>query len=116
MATGYLTSSSLIATVKREGMIPSSQNTFTDADFLQIANQELRIGLMPSILQYHEEYYVRDSAPIPIVSGVSNYPIPYRAVGGKFREVFYVDSQGQLRSMTRISPDDRPYYQQANIS
>lgn len=115
MATGYLTSSSLIDTVKREGLIPASQNTFTDADFLAIANQEIRIGLVPSILQYHQEYYARDSAPVAIVSNQSNYPVPYRAVGGKLREVFYQDISGNLRAMSRISPDDRPYYQQTNF-
>lgn len=112
---GYLTSSSLIATIKREGMIPTSQSTFTDADFLNMANQEIRIGLVPSMMQYHQEYYVRDSAPIPLVPYQNNYSIPYRAVGGKFRDVFYLDLNNNLRSMTRIFPDDRPYYQQTNF-
>lgn len=115
MAVGYLTSSTLIDTVKREAMIPTSQNTFTENDFLAMANQEMRIGLVPSIMQYHQEYYVRDSAPIPLVANQSNYAIPYRAIGGKFREVFYLDLNNNVRSMTRISPDDRPYYQQTNF-
>jgi hypothetical protein len=115
MPVGYLTSSTLISTVKREGMIPTNQSTFTDADFLAIANQEIRIGLLPSIMQYHEEYLARTSAPTPVVQNQNNYPIPYRAVGGKLREVFYLDTNNQLRSMTRINPDDRPYYQQTNF-
>lgn len=114
MPVGYLTSSDLIATIKREAMIPTSQSTFSNADFLAMANQEMRIGLVPSILQYHEEYYARDSAPVTIVANQSNYPIPYRSVGGKFREVFYMNTDGSLRSMTRISPDDRPHYQDTN--
>lgn len=115
MSFSYLTSSTLIETVKREGMLPTSQSTFTDEDFLQIANQETRIGLVPSILQHHEEYYVRDSADIDLVASQSNYAIPYRAIGGKFRELFYKDTSGNLRSMSRISPDDRPYYQDTNL-
>lgn len=113
MATGYLTSSTLIETVKRIGMIPTSQNTFNDSDFLAIANQEVRIGLLPTIIQYHEEYYVRDSADVTIVASQSRYPIPYRAVGGKFREIFYKDTSGNLRKMTRTSPDNRPVFQQS---
>lgn len=111
MPVGYLTSTTLIETIKREGLIPASQNTFTDSDFLAMANQEIRISLIPSILQYHEEYYVRDSEAIALEANVSSYPIPYRAIGGKFRALFYQDSSGNLRSMTRISPDDRPLYQ-----
>lgn len=115
MAVGYLTSSSLIATVKRESMIPASQNTFTDADFLAIANQEIRIGMVPTILQYHEEYFVRDSDPIAIEANKSSYAIPYRAIGGKFRELFYKPDTNNLRSMSRISPDDRPYFQESGF-
>lgn len=112
---GYMTSSSLIAQVKREAMIPTNQSTFTEDDFLAIANQELKISMLPSILVYHQEYFTRDSEDIFMVNNQSNYPIPYRAVGGKFRELFYKDTSGQLRSMTRISPDHRPYYQQTNF-
>lgn len=115
MALGYLTSSSLIDTVKRIGMLPTSQSTFSNTDFLAMANQEMRIGLVPSIMQYHQEYYVRDSGAITLQANQNRYPIPYRAIGGKFREVFYLDLNNNLRSMTRISPDDRPYYQQTNF-
>lgn len=108
---GYLTSSSLINQVKLEAMIPANQSTFTTDDFLSIANQELKIGMLPSILIYHQEYFTVDSAPIPMVSYQSAYPIPYRATGGKFREVFYKDISGQLRKMSRINADERPNYQ-----
>lgn len=110
----YLTSSTLISTVKREAMIPTTQNTFQTEDFLAIANQELRISVVPNILVYHEEYFTRDSNPVPLVANQSNYAIPYRAVGGKFRDVYYIDTNGNLQSMSRISPDDRTYYQQSN--
>lgn len=113
---GYLTSSTLIEDVKRSALIPTSQSTFTEADFLAFANQEMRIGLVPSIMLYHQEYFVRDSSPITLVANQSSYPIPYRAVGGKFRELFYLDTNSNLVKMTRISPDERPFFQQSNIS
>lgn len=115
MSVGYLTSSTLIATIIREAMIPNTQSTFQESDFLAMANQEMRLGLVPSIMQHHQEYYVRDSAPVVLVANQDAYAIPYRAIGSKFREVFYQDTDGNLRSMTRISPDDRPYYQQTNF-
>jgi hypothetical protein len=107
----YLTSSTLIDTVKRIAMIPETQQTFTDADFLAFANQEMRIGLVPSVLQFHEEYFVRDSENITLVASQSEYAIPTRAIGGKFRDVFYRDSNGNLFAMTRINPEHRTFYQ-----
>lgn len=112
---GYLTSSTLIDEVVRSAAIPINQETLKESDLLAFANQEMRIGLVPSILTYHQEYFARDSDPIALVANQSRYQIPYRAIGGKFREVFYQDTQGNLRSMTRISPDDRPYYQQSSF-
>lgn len=115
MPVGYLTSSTLIETVKREAMIPTNQSTFTNNDFLAFANQEMRIGLVPALMQYHEEYLVRDSDPVPLVSNQNNYAIPYRAVGGKFRGIFYQDTQGNLLTMTRIDPDNRTYFADSNL-
>lgn len=113
--SSYLTSSTLIDAIKREAMLPTNQATFTSDDFLKMANLEMRISVVPSLLIYHQEYLVRDSNSITLMANQNNYAIPYRAVGGKFREVFYKDINGQLRSMTRISPDDRPYYQTTNF-
>lgn len=113
--SSYLTSSTLIAEVKRSGSVPTSQSLFQNSDFLAFANQEMKIGLVPSILQHHQEYYVRDSAPVKIQPNQTNYPIPYRALGGRLREVYYLDDNNNLRAMTRISPDDRPFWQQGNF-
>jgi hypothetical protein len=113
--SSYLTSITLIETIRREGMIPSSQNTFTDDDFLAMANQEMRIGMVPTIMTHHQEYFVTDSDPIPLVADVNNYEIPYRAIGGKFRDIFYVDTGSNLQAMTRINPDNRSYFQQTNV-
>jgi hypothetical protein len=112
---GYLTSSTLLDTIKREAFIPVNQSTLTDDDLLDMANQEVRIGMMPSIMQYHQEYLVRSDTPTPIVVNQASYAIPYRAVGGKVRELFYLDNSNNLCLMSRISPDHKPYYQQSAI-
>ncbi len=113
--SSYLTSSTLIETVKREGMIPTNQGTFTDNDFLAIANQEMRIGIVPTVMIHHQEYFVVDSDDIPLVADTNHYEIPYRAIGGKFRDIFYKDTAGNLQAMTRINPDNRSYFQQTNL-
>ena len=100
----YLTSADLIASVKRRASIPESQSTFTDADFLALANEELAIGLVPSILQYHEEYLVT-SIMTPIIDNVRFYPVPSRAIGNRLRILSYVDNQGNKFEMTRLQPE-----------
>jgi len=115
MSVGYYTSDDLISAIKRKAMIPSNQSTFTDADFLALANEELRIGLLPSILQLHEEFYVYPEE-ITLQAYKTKYPIPYRAVGGKLRDVFYKDTNGNLIEMSRIPPEDKALYQATSIN
>jgi hypothetical protein len=115
MANPYLTSDTLIESVARRASIPEGQQTFEDVDFLAFANEEIQNAILPLILSMNEEYYVT-SEDISLVASQSNYAIPYRAIGGKLRDVFYKDTQGNLQEMTRISPDDRSYFQASNVS
>lgn len=112
MAVSYLTSSELIASVKRRASIPINQNTFTDEDILALANEELAIGLVPSILQLHEEYFV-NSTFVDLVANKPNYAIPSRAIGNKLRMLSFCDQpadnheNGSLFEMTRLQPENR---------
>lgn len=101
-----MTSSELIADVKRKAAIPVNQNTFTENDILAFANSEMKIGLVPSIMLVHEEYYVTPQL-MPIVSSQNDYLIPYRAMGGKLRDLKYVDVNGNLMDMSRIQEEDK---------
>lgn len=105
----YFTSSTLIASVKRRASIPDNQNLFTDADFLAFANEEIKIGLIPSILRLHEDYYLFTES-IPLTEATSTYDIPDRAIGNKLRDVQYEDSNGNVYEMTRIGIQDKPEY------
>lgn len=105
----YFTSATLIEAVKRNQSIPISQITFEDEDILAFATEELFLSQIPSVLQYHEEYYVYDQ-DIPLVGGKSRYPIPNRAIGMKLRDLFFIDSQNQLVEMSKINPDDESFF------
>lgn len=109
----YLTSDTLIESIKRRGGVPTSQSLFEDSDFLAFANEEMDIGLVPSVLQYHEEYFVYE-AEAPLTASTSRYAIPERAIGTKIRTVHYQDSNDNLFEMTRISPDDVAFYQHSS--
>lgn len=114
MSLGYYTTDTLIEAIKRKAMLPQNQVTFTVADFLAFANEELKIGIAPSVLSMHEEYYVFPQT-VPLVMNKTSYEIPYRALGGKLRDVFYRNEQGSLIEMSRISPDDKSIYQQSSL-
>lgn len=105
----FLTSTTLIESVKRRAMIPENQVTFDDDDFLAFANEEISLGLLPSILRLHEDYLMFTET-VALVDSQSEYTIPHRAIGNKLRDVQYEDTNGNISEMTRIGVQDSPEY------
>ncbi len=105
-----MTSEDLIESVVRRGAIPLSQVTFTNEDILSFANEETTIGLVPSIMKMHEEFYVYPFE-IDLASNQAYYEIPDRAMGQKVRALFYQDPGNNLQEMARILPENIAYYQ-----
>jgi hypothetical protein len=105
-----LTTNALLKSIKRRAMVPDNQNTFSDQDFIDLMNEEMMIGLVPSILQMKEEYFLFRQL-VPLQSDKSNYPVPERALASKLREVCFRDSTdkivGNEYEMTQIAIDDR---------
>ena len=105
-----LTTSEMLKSIKRRALVPDNQNTFTDQDFIDLMNEEMMIGLVPSVLQTKEEYFIYREI-VPLVSNKSHYPIPERALANKLREICFVDSvNSSIRNeyeMTQIAIDDR---------
>jgi len=110
----WLTSDTLIASVKRRAMLPTTQSTFTEADFLAFANEEQDIGITPHILQYHEDYLMQIDY-LPVTPGQSYYEIPSRSTGNKVRMIHYMDPSGNVFEMTRVLIEDLPYYQNGSF-
>lgn len=106
----WMTSEDLISAVKRKISFPISQNTFSEDDILAFLNEEMLISQVPSVMSFHEEYYV-DTVEVPLLDGISTYQIPNRAIGMKLRDLFYKDQSGNLFEMTRIAEDDRAFFQ-----
>ena len=107
--SSYMTSDELIKSVKRRAMIPANQKTFLDEDFLAFADEEMNLGLVPSVMRMHEDYYLY-TEEVELVEGKRTYSIPYRAIGNKLREVSFQDASGNVFEMTRIGIADVPYY------
>lgn len=102
----YYTTTELIESVKRKIAIPINQNTFTEDDIIKFANEEMFISQVPSVMMYHEEYFV-DTLTVPLESDRKKYPIPERAIGNKIRALFFVDTNNNEFEMTQINRDDR---------
>jgi hypothetical protein len=112
MAKPWYTSSQLISAIKRKISFPTSSNTFTDDDLLAFANEEMMISQVPSVLLYHEEFFVA-SVIYPLRQDTNRYPIPKRAIGMRLRDVFWCDPAGNLFEMTRIQADDKAFFQRS---
>jgi hypothetical protein len=108
--TPWMTTNDLIEAVKRKISFPTSQATFTDQDIVKFANEEMFISQVPSVLEYHEEYFVYQKT-VPLKTNVNRYAIPDRATGMKLRDLFFQDSNGNLVEMVRVNADDRAFFQ-----
>lgn len=103
----YYTSDEIIKSVKSRALVPDVQSTFSDDDFLRFANEEMALGMVPSIIEHHEDYFLRTDL-IPLEQGKTKYDIPYRAIGNRLREVAVQDQNGNIYEMTRIGVGDLP--------
>lgn len=102
------TTTELIASVKRRTGMPVAQATFTTAEILSIANEEMQSYVVPLLLKEREDYYTT-SYDVTLVDGVLAYSLPPRAIGGKLREIFLMDAQGRPINLPRVSQSQLEY-------
>lgn len=108
------TTTGLLNTIKRRGMIPASSFTFSDADLLAFLNEELISVLVPAIKSVREEFFVQ-ILDMPLVSGQQRYDIPSRCIGAQLRDVALVDSGGNEFQLPRIEPSFMKDIGQLNV-
>jgi hypothetical protein len=101
-----LSSNKLVQSIKRRASIPENQATFTKQDFLDFANEELRLALVPDIISLHEDYLLFETL-IPVERDKREYEIPSRAVGNKLKDVQYKVDDRNYVEMTRVNIGDR---------
>lgn len=105
-----LTTSRMLKSVKTRAAVPSNQNTFTDQDLIDLMNEEMMIGIVPSVLMTKEEYFIYKQVT-PVIADKSNYPIPERALANKLREISFIDNLNSSSTneyeLTQIAIDDR---------
>lgn len=113
-AKPYFNSDDLVKSVLRRISSPLSQNTYTYDDILAFANEELLLNAVPQVKQAHQEYFVFKKT-VPLVSNVSVYPIPDRALGMVLRDLNWSDASGNFFDMAKIAEEDKAYFAR-NIS
>lgn len=121
-AKPYLTSDGIVSAIKRKITLPESQELLTDKEILAFVNEEMSVSMIPSILSYHEEFFVTrlqegGDDKVNLKANISRYSIPPRAIGDRIRDLFFQDQDGinspnppNLREMVRINPDDRVHF------
>lgn len=109
MAVHYYTADKLITSIRRRAQLPVNNNTFKDEDYLEIADEELSMNIVPSIIRQHENYFLY-SEDVELVSNKSKYKIPGRAAGNKLKDLALRDSSGNIKEMTMIPLEHLPDY------
>ncbi len=97
----------ILESVKSRSFVPISQTTFQDADLLLILDEELKLKLVADLLSVREDFFLYRKT-VSIVANKQLYFIPTRAIGNALKAVFFVDSSGNHRLLTRRDIDDLP--------
>lgn len=105
----WYTSNDIIDSIKRKISLPTSQSLFTSQEILNFVNEELILSQVPSVMQFHEEFFV-NGYTTPLVANKTHYAIPNRAIGLKIRSIFYEDNPGSLLEMSRIDPQNQAFF------
>lgn len=99
------TTTALLSSIRRRAMLPgSSTETFTDADLLAIATEELQTDILELWLSVREENAVREITQ-SITSGTASYNVPERAAAETLRQL-QVLSGSDYVDLFRIEPED----------
>lgn len=94
-----ITSTSIVQLCSKMAALSSNQANLSTTDFLNIANMVTTV-LVSEVLAAREEYLIFIDT-VPVVAGQTNYRIPYRAVNGEVRHLWYENAAG---ARTRLYP------------
>lgn len=105
MATSYYATDTLVSLVKNLESMPTSQNTFTDEDFVNLMNYELQNGICPILLKTNEEYFVKYE-DFSVDQNTQYLEIPSSAIGMRCRDVWWTNSSNtNFMALQRIAPE-----------
>jgi len=109
------TTDQILATLRTRAMIPTTDNTFTDAKLLDFLNRDLTGFIMPLVFRYHENYYIGEVST-SLVQNQSRYEVPNNAFVTKLRHIEIEKSDGSRRLLPRIELSDAHFYNSGTTS
>ena len=95
-----------ISALKIHGSFPTSDDLFSDADFLSLFNHQMKVEIVPMMIKLNEEFFIQYK-DYSITQGAS-YRIPSRAIGSMLRDLKIIDSAGNQTAIARLFEEDRP--------
>lgn len=98
------TSSNLLSSISRRSFAPTGQATFTSSELLELADEETKTSIVPSIMAVREEFFVFYKRYI-VTAGISAYRIPPRAIGLSAREIQLLNGNSST-DLPKINPED----------
>lgn len=100
-----MTSEELIAALKIKGSFPTSNDLFSNADFLVLFNMQMKLEILPFMLKLNEEFLLQSKDFSIVPRGT--YRIPTRAIGSKIRDLKMIDGNGNSTNIDRLYEEDR---------
>ena len=100
------TTSDLINQIKLRGSFPTSDDLFSNADYLSILNDEMMNHITPMLTKLNEEYFLAYQ-DTQLTVGQSEYRIPKRAAGSMLRDVQLISASGSVISLGRLFEEDK---------
>lgn len=97
--------SEIITAIKIKGSFPTSDDLFSNDDFLVILNHQMKTEIIPIMMLLSEEFFVLQK-DYTITQGAS-YRIPKRSIGSKLRDVQIIDGSGNVTHPYRLDEVDR---------
>ena len=94
--------SSLISSLKRRGLIPTSDEAFNEADFLALIDEETRTYILPFLKRTREDFLVT-TASTTVRSGYSRYLLPARCAAEALK---YVSLGPDFHPLRRAANED----------
>ena len=95
----------LISALKIHGSFPTSDELFSEPDFLVLFNHQLQVEIIPMMRKLNEEYFLQYKDFD--IAGNSTFRIPTRAIGSSIRDLKIIDSSGNQTPLNRLYEEDR---------
>jgi hypothetical protein len=103
----------LLASIKRRGMLNSNSDALDDSDYLAVATEELQSYVQPWLLSLREEYGVADY-DVSTVAGTAAYRLPPRAAGDSLRNALILANADYV-PLRRMEPE-AVHYEYPNLN